>query len=611
MTLQNRLVTLPRRTFVAGLVGSGLAQASWAKLTLPPELDDSLRVAAKRAVWGPARVRGGGWLEWHSPTALGALAKHAFDPAYFDVHCDFTGPAGRSVRVTGFWMRDANGSGWTLRFLPPSAGRWKATPQMRLSQSTPIPLGAPFEFDVDKVVPKQRVVIDPRAPRYFAFENGTPFVPMGLNVCWGASKTPVKDYQLWLTRLAENGGNFIRLWMASWSFGIEWKDGALGDYTARMEQAAQLDEVLEIAESLDIRVMLCLLNHGAYTEGSDSEWKDNPYNQANGGPLAGPEDFVSDPKAQALFERRLRYIAARWSHSPALHSWEWWNELTWTPITPEALRPWIHRMSAVLDAHDPYRRLRSTSWADRGDAATWKLPELDYVQQHDYTQNDLVAHYAKSLQDWSAEGVATKPMVPGELGLETRYDAGVKRPYNWDAVHLHNGLWAPLFLGYASTALYWWWDSMIDPQRMWSGYRGIARYVAAVHGAGLRLGDHVPHPSSVTGTDANALAMVGQGSALLWVRSKLLDVGQLRKLWESTTSGSDNAKDWVPPWTTAQVAHVRCAGLRWPDGEVKVTWFDPATGDQIVANRGQVRAGTMDLACPPFSRDLAAIVSAA
>ena len=405
---------LPRRAFVAGLLGAGFAA-------------EAVPMTAR---WNGPQVRGSGWLEWRLVTTQGG-----FDPAQFDIGCDFTGTQGEALSVTAFW----DGKHWVMRLLPPATGTWHAAPRG---------LGQPFTFKVDKVVARQHIGIDPQDPRYFAFDDGSPFVPIGLNICWASSRdTTLAEYRRWFQRLADSGGNFARLWMASWSFGIEWTDTGLGNYGARMNRAAELDAVFELAESLGLKLMLCLINHGAFTEKNDAEWQANPYNKANGGPLAAPEDFVTDEQAMLLFERRVRYIAARWAHSPALHSWEWWNEVTWTPIKAAALRPWFTRMTKVLDAHDPYRRLRSSSWADRGDAVAWQMPELEYAQQHDYTTRDLMLHYADAARAWEADGIAAKPLFASELGLETTFDAKAPRSpaFNFDAVHLHNGLWAPLF----------------------------------------------------------------------------------------------------------------------------------------------------------------------
>jgi hypothetical protein len=98
--------------------------------------------------------------------------------------------------------------------------------------------------------------------------------------------------------------------------------------------------------------MLCLLNHGAFSETTNAEWASNPYNAALGGPLKQPGDFVSDPAARDLFKRRLRYIAARWAAYPSLGVWEWWNEINWTPISDEALKPWITEMTGEMQNYD-------------------------------------------------------------------------------------------------------------------------------------------------------------------------------------------------------------------------------------------------------------------
>jgi hypothetical protein len=575
---------LPRRAFVAGMLG----------LSLP---DAMARSPVAGAQWlGPQR-RGSGWLEWRLDQAPPAPSAQFFDPALFDIWCDFKGPQGQKLRVTAFW----DGSHWLLRLLPPVAGAWEATPQG---------LGRPFKFEVNQIIARQHIGIDAQDPRYFAFDDGSPFVPVGLNICWGSGDGPqvLADYRRWFTRLAANGGNFARLWMASWSFGLEWQDGALGDYSARMDRATQLDAVFELAESLGIKLMLCLINHGAFSEKADAEWQANPYNRAHGGPLAAPEDFVSDARALALFERRVRYIAARWAHSPALHSWEWWNEVTWTPIDVAKLRPWFTRMAHVLDAHDPYRRLRSTSWADRGDAAAWQLAGLDYAQQHDYTTRDPMLHYADAARAWAADGINHKPLLASELGLETTFDAKTPRAFNFDAAHLHNGLWAPLFNGFAATALYWWWDHQVDPLNMWPLYRGVARYLDALHASGLRLAGHHPRPVRFDGGPAQAMALAGNGSVLLWLRADLHDAGAQQRAWVVETGGKEPRQPWQPSYPLIKGGRLHLDGLTIADGPVRVRWFDAGSGEPVASTESILRGGTLELACPSFKQDLAAIV---
>jgi len=593
------------------LLGACLAWSgvdAWGSASMDAAALDTAAAAAGQASWGLPHRRGSGWLEWRLATSLGGTPAQYMDPSLFDLWCEFEGPGGLHRRVTAFWCEDAHGSDWVLRFLPPATGRWRMQPMARLASGSPRPVGPALGFDVARVIQNQRIRIDPQAPTHFAFDDGTPFVPIGLNVCWATSDRPLEDYRRWFTRLAENGGNFARLWMASWSFGIEWKDTGLGQYVQRMDRASLLDAVFELAESLGIRLMLCLLNHGAFSLKADTEWRDNPYNQANGGPLASPEQFVTDERALSLFEHRVRYIAARWAHSPALHSWEWWNEVTWTPIAAASLRPWITRVDRVLARHDPYQRLRTTSWADRGDAAAWRLPELDFAQQHDYTHDDLLDHYASHMRSWIGDGLGGKPVLAGELGLETTFDVKAPRPFDWDAVHLHNGLWAPVFLGYAGTALYWWWDQIIDPLDLWPAFRGIASYLKAAREAGLRLGQHSPRAVDTRDATLRAQALVGPRGLLLWVRDAGYHAEALRQAWREQTGGHEPHRAWQPTWTTFAAARISFGHLPLADGPASLRWFDPRTGDVVAQQAVVLHEGRLELTCPEFDRDLAAIL---
>ena len=60
-------------------------------------------------------------------------------------------------------------------------------------------------------------------------------------------------------------------------------------------------------------------------------WPTNPFNSAvSGGFLAAPQDLWNSTRAYSLFQRRFRYIVARWGYSTALMSWELWNEVDLT-----------------------------------------------------------------------------------------------------------------------------------------------------------------------------------------------------------------------------------------------------------------------------------------
>lgn len=590
-----------RRAIIKTIAGVTclVASESWATDAAGTHVDGA---------WKGPLVKGSGWLEWRLDVSGEARRpRNPFDADQVDIRVVFTAPDGKLVKATAFWVRETIGGSWVVRLLPHVAGRWTAMTTVRVAGDPALPLGEPFAFNVTTVPAKRRIIVNPKSPTYFAFDDGEPYVPIGLNMGWSTGNVE-DDYRRWFSRLAAQGGNFARLWMASWSFGLEWSDTGLGNYSGRMDRADLLDQVLLLAERYGIRIMLCFLNHGAYSQSLNSEWSQNPYNTARGGPNGKPDAFVTDPRSRALFARRVRYIASRYAHSPAIHSWEWWNEINWTPISDDQVAPWIREMSLVLAEHDPYGRLRTTSGHEAG-SKIWAMPEIDYMQDHAYTQADLNV-FLKGRYTAFHEAVPNKPVLMGELGNETEAP-DTRRPYNWDSVHLHNGIWASVMAGFAGTGMYWWWDLLIDKFDMWPAYKGIAGFVAALSKSGVVLAAHAPRNAEVTGAEASAMALGATQSAVLWVRADLHDVAALKDAFLDLTFEEQARPKWNPDWPKISAAQVRISGFQPKARVTNVTWIDTRTGERVdgPASGSVSEQGELMLVCPVFERDVAAIVA--
>ena len=168
-----------------------------------------------------------------------------------------------------------------------------------------------------------RCCVDARYPRYFADEHGHPFFGLGMNMAW-AKGDVAGQYCTWFDSSAAAGGNLVRIWMSSWCFWHRVADTGLGCYQpAGPGRAAGRGAGPGPARG--IRGAVPAQPRSLQPEGG-LRVAENPYNSANGGPLAEPQAFSRPDSAIRCFENRIRYLAARWSHSPALHSWEWWNE---------------------------------------------------------------------------------------------------------------------------------------------------------------------------------------------------------------------------------------------------------------------------------------------
>lgn len=536
-------------------------------------------------------------------------AANPFDTDEIDLLVSITPPRGRAFTVPAFWYQDFDaslqpiGAGeWRARFTPTRTGVWRATARREgdalVSETASIDVAAA----ADPAQARGFVRINPRNPRYFAYDNGDLYFPTGLNLGWatGQDQIVLQDYARWFDNLAANGGNFARIWMASWSFGLEWKDTGLGDYRARMKQAWLLDQVFKLAEERGISLMLCLLNHGAFSESVNPEWKDNPYNAANGGMLAAPKEFVTNEAAKVLFKRRTRYIAARWSYSTSLFSWEWWNEVNWTSITDDELRPWIAEMSAHLRQFDAYDHLVSNSHASGVATTIWRAPELDYAQEHDYSAKDPLRAF-KNSYDWigASMGAKPKPLLLSEHG----YSAGGAdaQLFERERVHFHNSIWAAPFLGYAGTGMYWWWDSFVDPRGLWREYGMFTEFAK-----GIDLSTYAPG-TLYAGSGSLGLTLQKRASALVWVRQSNYDAAEVAFVFEKAQREAAKAgkklSDWryVPASAPKRTVTVKNLAR----GLYSLGIFSPQTGKWIEQRSLTVLDGNAYIPLPEFSGDLA------
>ncbi len=554
---------------------------------------------------------------------LPVLAANPFDPEEADVHAELESPSGAHLEVPAFATRDferALDGGrealtatselyWALRFAPAAEGEGRG--RVRARQRT-----AAGELD-ERVgewsgfrvgAPRDGVHgflrVSPRDPRYLAFDDGAPYLAIGENLCWYDGRGTFA-YDDWLEKLAARHVTYVRLWMPSWAFGLEWiergADGAvtassLGDYEERLGRAWQLDRVIEKARALGLQVMLSIQNHGPFSTAVNSEWADNPYNAANGGPLTRPEDFFTDATARELFERRLRYLVARWGGDSNVF-WELWNEadLAGSPGV-DALVDWHRVMASTLGELDPARRIVTTSVSGTpaildlflGTAlfrGLWELPGIAFTQVHLYAVGGLPLDFSHALPLLTEHmGRYAKPVLIGEAGVDFRGPSETLAA-DPEGVGIHDMGWAGVLGGGLGGGMTWWWDNVVDPSDLYFHFGALARFVEGVEldRQDVRVGGAV---ASAPGAGLTALALRGRDVALVWLES--------------------DAHQWFhPDDTTITGASVSIEGLG--GGRWTARWIDTYGGEDVGAS-ATVRvdgSGTLTIAAPRFARDIA------
>ena len=406
------------------------------------------------------------------PAPAGPL-DNPFDPAQYDVPVAYTGPDGRVLRTTAFWhegclpcqggdQSPGATEGWRARLLPEEPGEWTAVAAG----------GEPLAFEVAE---SGLAGVVRRSGDRLVEPDGTPFVALGENVCWSNANS-LADYTAWYDRLAEVGANWNRLWQSSWAFGLEWSDTPLGDYRNRLWRAAFLDDVLALGAERGIRSQIVMQNHGAYASlDTWTEWPQNPFNAANGGPLTNPQQVWTNPTVKDLFKRRFRYVVSRyWAH-PGMLAWELWNEAdlvdgNW--LGDPAAVAWHREMSDYVRSLDPLGRPITTSYTtfrffvDSGEV--FRLPNIDIVELHFYAQagalGDFPFWFSMLVPGWRAR--TGRPVIVAEAGLDSR---GIAETIALDPTGraLTDMAWGALFSGAGGSAMTWWWDGYVHPRDLY------------------------------------------------------------------------------------------------------------------------------------------------
>ncbi|NNL65040.1 MAG: DUF5060 domain-containing protein [Myxococcales bacterium] len=538
------------------------------------------------------------WQTFERTLPIAAGPENPFDPNQVRVDVEFRRPGGTIVTTPAFWFQDyerrlkpdggearmaVGAPEWRVRFTPTRPGEWR----WRWIHTTAAgeTAGEWQRFAVGPNTDPARhgfIRRTEKDPRYLAFDDGTAFVPIGENLSW-SGYAGTFEYDAWMAKLAASGASYIRLWMPSWDMGLVYAPATLEDWTARLDRAWQLDYVIELARQHGLYVMLSVQNHGPFDldDFFGSGWGTNLYNAANGGPLAHPSEFFADPTAREIFRRYLRYVVARFGHSPHVFAWELWNEvdLTAQPATLEPVVDWHREMARTLRALDPNQHLVTTStsdelmtitaWTDSSPIETfpliyapvWELPEIDFVQLHSYQISgwNVQLPVARTLSRMTGRLLQFgKPVLIGEAGIDFR---GIAETLAEDpeGEGFHDIVWTGLFAGAIGSGMSWWWDGVVDPQDWYFHFEGLARLTAGVAFPQERFRQSI---EAVDGApDVSAWVLSGKDTVLAWLKNGRHEYYHPDRAPVSGAElvvplqrGDAWAGYWLDPWTGAILA---------------------------------------------------------
>jgi len=162
---------------------------------------------------------------------------------------------------------------------------------------------------------------------------------------------------------------------------------------------------------------------------------------------------------------------------------------------------------------------------------------------------------------------------------------------------------AAAFNGFASTAMYWWWDALVAPADLWPHYRGIARFLRDED-----LARFAPLPVSVAPAEAAiALGLRAPDRALIWLRDRRYRMDEAAYQYGiqiATGQASEASFRFLLPALEDVWLEIQPLG----EGIHRVTWFDTLSGDPLATVDASPADGRLLVRAPPFRNDLAAKV---
>ncbi len=314
------------------------------------------------------------------------------------------------------------------------------------------------------------VKVDPTNPRRFITSNGRRFFPVGENTAWSS---PSSDILNIFPKMGAAHENWARIWMTHFydngttlGFNLDWPlvGGTFGKLS--LTNAQHWDAIVAAAEQAGVHFQMTVQHHGQYSSvpisNTDPNWEQNPYNTANGGFLSSATNFFTDATAKSLTKRKLRYIVARWGYSPAIMSFELFNEVQFTDAGKlnmwNIIEAWHNEMATFLRSLDTYHHLITSSSVLN--QPIWD--QTDYYQHHDYP-SDLISGIQGASDITSSQPVA--PDFSGECGINTTPHLGISPP-----------IWAGLMAAQSGGAQPWYWDT-IDPNNDYFLIQAAADFV--------------------------------------------------------------------------------------------------------------------------------------
>lgn len=406
----------------------------------------------------------------------------------------------------------------------------------RVWSMTPDLVAASDELRPESVPDAESYVrVSVKNPSYLELTNGSPYIPIGTNLCIlrdaqtnAAGETIVRllsdeealeRLEFYFQKISENGGNYARIWLGMPQFDIETERPGHFD----PKKIENVRRMLDLASKYGIRLKLCIEHFRKL--GEEGPWENGHvtfskpiYRET----LKNMQGFTDTETGRAYYlARTAKYIEEFGSH-PAVYGWELWNEVyfpvEWTYFMLDrvnAMQPkqMVFQSLGSFDSEVQYQR----------NVEYTNIPKNILLQIHRYydpgaplpicqaPMDQLCASAVQTPRSWGVK----KPILATELGAVKSRHSGPSELYEIDTegVLFHDILFAPFFTGSAGSGHCWHWNIYLEKHDLWWQ---IGRFTEAIKGVNPIEEAFEPFTSEQNGLRLYGLK--GTKTTLVWIR---------------------------------------------------------------------------------------------
>lgn len=524
---------------------------------------------------------------------------NVFDEKDVEYSIRLTSPEGKTLMMPGFYYQEykftddgrTNGQADTkpdfrLRFALTSAGSWDFVVTLKIRGEEKDTVSGYINVSENKDN-HGFLQVEKKRKQTFQFSDGTGFAAVGENIAGSYESASMRSAEMikWMTRCAEYGANFTRIWLSQWLLSLQKNGYAPSDLSGGMSDAAQIDRIVEAWERLGMYGQVCLFTFNQLSDDKKTEGENAfyafPYNKATkGGYIANPPEFFTNERAITDTKIYLRYMVARYGYSTHVFGWELFNEAdgcTGYRDVQEEVRQWHVEMANYLRSVDPYTHLITTSTTKSDDVLNCEIA-LDYMSLHKYEYGVLSNLTNLQKTNWQ---LYQRPVILGECGYVTttpRLDE--------DLINFHQQNWVGLMGGGAGTAQSWWWETVDRLGAYWD-FQVVSE-----------MAQHIPWSSdNMFMVDTSNTAVDSEQVEILGYRGD-----DFAYLWMYDNKYSHLNK--VVTDFNGVKFHIRLK-----DGTYHVRWIDTWTGVSIQKTEETAVDGYLELTTPAWCKDVAVAIT--